>query len=76
MPFRAGQAAHGLARYVRSEHGFIQGDPSRWRLKRALSGGGSLMDMGIYALQAARYANRAMTSLASEMQLDENVAAR
>src|SRR5262249_19725638 len=45
----------GKIRYVRSEHGFVQGDPSRWRLKRALSGGGSLMDMGIYALQAARY---------------------
>jgi len=47
--------AAGKIRYVRSEHGFIQGDPSRWRLKRALAGGGSLMDMGIYALQAARY---------------------
>ena len=45
----------GKIRYVRSEHGFVQGDPSRWRLKRALSGGGSLMDMGVYSLQAARY---------------------
>ncbi|MEO7690438.1 MAG: Gfo/Idh/MocA family oxidoreductase [Sphingomonas sp.] len=51
----ARSGAAGKIRYVRSEHGFIQGDPSRWRLKRALSGGGSLMDMGIYALQAARY---------------------
>ena len=50
---RAGVA--GKTRYVRSEHGFVQGDPSKWRLKRALSGGGSLMDMGIYSLQAARY---------------------
>ncbi|RST30630.1 gfo/Idh/MocA family oxidoreductase [Sphingomonas ginkgonis] len=47
--------AAGKVRYVRSEHGFVQRDPSRWRLKRALSGGGSLMDMGIYSLQAARY---------------------
>ena len=47
--------AAGKIRYVRSEHGFVQGDPSKWRLKRALSGGGSLMDMGIYSLQAARY---------------------
>lgn len=45
----------GKIRYVRSEHGFTQGDPSRWRLKRALAGGGSLMDMGVYSLQAARY---------------------
>jgi glucose-fructose oxidoreductase len=51
----ARSGAAGKIRYVRSEHGFIQGDPSKWRLKRALAGGGSLMDMGIYALQAARY---------------------
>jgi glucose-fructose oxidoreductase len=47
--------AAGKIRYVRSEHGFVQRDPSKWRLKRALSGGGSLMDMGVYSLQAARY---------------------
>ena len=45
----------GKQRFVSSEHGFVQGDPSKWRLKKALSGGGSLMDMGIYSLQAARY---------------------
>ncbi|EJL36287.1 putative dehydrogenase [Caulobacter sp. AP07] len=50
---RAGAA--GKVRYVRSEHGFVQRDPSKWRLKKALSGGGSLMDMGVYSLQAARY---------------------
>ena len=50
---RAGAA--GRIRYVRSEHGFVQRNPSAWRLKRALAGGGSLMDMGIYSLQAARY---------------------
>jgi predicted dehydrogenase len=51
----ARSGAAGKIRYVRSEHGFVQRDPSRWRLKRALAGGGSLMDMGIYSLQAARY---------------------
>ncbi|CAN5258665.1 Gfo/Idh/MocA family oxidoreductase [soil metagenome] len=50
---RAGAA--GKVRYVLSEHGFVQGDPSKWRLKKALAGGGSLMDMGVYSLQAARY---------------------
>ena len=29
--------------------------PAVWRLKRALSGGGPLLDVGIYALQATRY---------------------
>ncbi len=45
----------GKIRYVRSEHGFVQPNPSMWRLKRELAGGGSLMDMGVYSLQAARY---------------------
>ncbi|HKE96466.1 MAG TPA: Gfo/Idh/MocA family oxidoreductase, partial [Povalibacter sp.] len=31
------------------------GRPDQWRVKRALSGGGALMDVGIYALQATRY---------------------
>ena len=30
-------------------------DPGAWRYHRALSGGGCLMDVGIYALQATRY---------------------
>ena len=47
--------AIGKPKYFRSEHGFVQRDPSKWRLKRALSGGGSLMDIGIYALNASRY---------------------
>ncbi len=47
--------AAGKIRYVRTEHGFVQRSPEAWRLKRALAGGGSLMDMGVYSLQAARY---------------------
>lgn len=30
-------------------------DPKAWRLNKALAGGGSLMDMGIYTIQSARY---------------------
>ncbi len=47
--------AVGTPRFVQSEHGFPIGDPSQWRLKRALAGGGSLMDIGIYSVQALRY---------------------
>ena len=47
--------AIGKRRYVQSEHGFSAGDPKQWRLKRALSGGGSMMDIGIYSVQALRY---------------------
>jgi predicted dehydrogenase len=39
---------------VDAAFGFPIGDPSQWRLDRALAGGGPLMDVGIYALQAAR----------------------
>jgi predicted dehydrogenase len=35
--------------------GFPIGDPTQWRLNRALAGGGPLMDVGIYALQATRF---------------------
>jgi len=35
--------------------GFNIGDPAQWRLNAKLAGGGSLMDVGIYMLQAARY---------------------
>src|SRR5215471_12808764 len=35
--------------------GFIIGDPTQWRLNKALAGGGSLMDIGIYSINGARY---------------------
>jgi predicted dehydrogenase len=35
--------------------GFKIGDPTQWRLNKALSGGGSLMDIGIYAINGSRY---------------------
>ncbi|MEO6232940.1 MAG: Gfo/Idh/MocA family oxidoreductase [Ferruginibacter sp.] len=35
--------------------GFRIGDPTQWRLNKQLSGGGSLMDIGIYAINGARY---------------------
>jgi predicted dehydrogenase len=35
--------------------GFTIGDPSQWRLNKQLSGGGSIMDIGIYAINGARY---------------------
>ena len=35
--------------------GFVIGDPTQWRLNKKLAGGGSLMDIGIYAINGARY---------------------
>jgi glucose-fructose oxidoreductase len=45
----------GPLKVVLSDHGFNIGNPGQWRLKRAMAGGGSLMDIGIYSLNAARY---------------------
>jgi glucose-fructose oxidoreductase len=45
----------GKTRLVTAEAGFSIGDPKQWRLDKALAGGGSMMDIGIYSLNAARY---------------------
>jgi predicted dehydrogenase len=45
----------GNLKVINAGFGFRMGDPTQWRLKRALAGGGPLMDVGIYALQATRY---------------------
>ncbi len=35
--------------------GFKIGDPTQWRLNKALAGGGAMMDIGIYAINGSRY---------------------
>jgi predicted dehydrogenase len=35
--------------------GFTIGDPKQWRLNKQLSGGGAMMDIGIYSINGARY---------------------
>jgi predicted dehydrogenase len=45
----------GPTKVIVADAGFPIGDPNQWRLKKAMAGGGSLMDIGIYALQAACY---------------------
>jgi len=45
----------GPVKIIQTSGGFNIGDPNQWRLKKDMAGGGSLMDIGIYALQAARY---------------------
>lgn len=44
----------GPARQITAAHGFNI-SAGQWRLDRTMSGGGSLMDIGIYSLNAARY---------------------
>jgi len=46
----------GDVTYVQAEFSFQIGDPDQWRLKKALAGGGAVYDIGVYCIQAARYA--------------------
>ncbi|PWU02442.1 MAG: glucose-fructose oxidoreductase [Bacteroidetes bacterium] len=54
---RLGQnKVYGKVKKINSSNGFVYGgDPNAWRLKKALAGGGPLMDMGVYVIQGARY---------------------
>ncbi|MFN6946861.1 MAG: Gfo/Idh/MocA family protein [Cytophagaceae bacterium] len=52
---RLGQEkAFGNIKTIEAAMGFEVGSPDQWRLKHEL-GGGALMDVGIYCIQAARY---------------------
>jgi len=45
----------GKIRFFQGLSGFVSGDPKQWRRNPALSGGGSMMDIGIYSVNGARY---------------------
>jgi predicted dehydrogenase len=51
----ARSGAIGRIKTIVADHGFSIGDPAQWRCNKKLAGGGSMMDIGIYSLQAARY---------------------
>lgn len=51
----AREKVFGELKLIEAGFGFAMGDPKQWRLKKELSGGGPMMDVGIYALQAMRY---------------------
>jgi predicted dehydrogenase len=51
----AREKAFGNLKFIEAGFGFQIGDPTQWRLRKKLAGGGALMDVGIYALQACRY---------------------
>lgn len=49
MPF-------GNVHYVSSDAAYVSsGNPDQWRLNKVLSGGGALMNMGVYAIQSNIY---------------------
>jgi predicted dehydrogenase len=51
----AREKVFGDLQHIDAGFGFAIGDPTQWRLRKKLAGGGALMDVGVYALQACRY---------------------
>jgi predicted dehydrogenase len=51
----AREKVFGPLKFIEAGFGFQIGDPAQWRLRKDLAGGGALMDVGVYALQACRY---------------------
>ncbi len=46
----------GAVTFVSSDAAYIsKGNPNQWRLNKALSGGGALMNMGVYSIQTSIY---------------------
>jgi predicted dehydrogenase len=45
----------GKVLFFQGLSGFIIGDPTQWRLNKDLSGGGAMMDIGIYSVNGSRY---------------------
>lgn len=52
---RLGQnQVYGETQVIMAGAGYREGNPNTWKIKKAM-GGGAMMDMGVYSLQAARY---------------------
>jgi predicted dehydrogenase len=74
----------GTPKFIAATAGTIPVEPNQWRLDRKLSGGGSMVDIGIYALQATRFisgeepasvsARMTITDRAKFKDLDETLA--
>jgi predicted dehydrogenase len=45
----------GKIMFFQGQSGFTIGNPDQWRLNKELSGGGAMMDIGIYAVNGSRY---------------------
>lgn len=45
----------GQVRLIEASLGYRNDDPNQWRLKKAIAGGGPLMNLGVYCIQSNRY---------------------
>ena len=64
----AREKTFGDIKIIEAGFGFRIGNPNQWRLRADLAGGGALMDVGIYALQACRYLAGEEPSLVSAIE--------
>jgi predicted dehydrogenase len=64
----AREKVFGSLKIIEAGFGFSIGNPTQWRLKKDLAGGGPLMDVGIYSLQATRYISGEEPILISAVQ--------
>jgi len=74
----------GAPKFITATAGTIPVEPGQWRLDKKLSGGGSMVDIGIYALQATRFvsgeepisvsARMTITDHAKFKEIDETLA--
>ena len=64
----AREKSFGDMKIIEAGFGFKIGNPDQWRLKADLAGGGALMDVGIYALQACRYLTGEEPAVISAME--------
>jgi len=46
---------YGNIKKISAGFGFLIGDPTQWRLKKAMAGGGPMQDLGIYCVQGICY---------------------
>lgn len=53
---KANQPFEGRIKMIESSLGFDMARPGLWRIDKKMGGGGALMDLGIYTIQAARRA--------------------
>ncbi|HMP91502.1 MAG TPA: Gfo/Idh/MocA family oxidoreductase, partial [Phnomibacter sp.] len=51
---------YGALQSIEAGFGFTLGDPNQWRVKKALSGGGPIQDVGIYCINAICYTSGKM----------------
>jgi len=66
----AREQTYGKIRFVNAADGFYMGRPTNhWKIKAAY-GGGAMMDMGVYALQAARYSTGLEPTAVSAQQFN------